>query len=67
MTSPTKIVYEHLKDYPTSTEGYKDIKAPAVVAAVYGEHMSTPREKPVAGAGRESTRTDGRAGPAAAP
>ncbi|MEZ5787021.1 MAG: hypothetical protein R3D62_11275 [Xanthobacteraceae bacterium] len=40
MASSTKIVYEHLKDYPTSTEGYREIKAPAIAAAVYGEHMS---------------------------
>lgn len=45
MASSTKIVYEHLKDYPTSTEGYKDIKAPAVAAAVYGEHMSNTTNK----------------------
>lgn len=49
MASSTKIIYEHLKDYPTSTEGYKDIKAPAVAAAVYGEHMSGSRSESTSG------------------
>lgn len=44
MASSTKINYEHLKDYPTSTEGYKEIKAPAVAAAVYGSAKKTPAD-----------------------
>jgi hypothetical protein len=43
MTKSTKIVYEHLKDYPTSTEGYREIGAPAVAAAVRSERM--PKEE----------------------
>lgn len=54
MASSTKIVYEHLKDYPTSTEGYKEIKAPAVAAAVYGEHMSGSRSQANATSGKSS-------------
>ena len=37
--SPTKIVYDHIKDYPTSTEGYHEIGIPAVAAALRYEHM----------------------------
>ena len=42
MTNSTKIVYEHLKDYPTSTEGYHEISAPAVAAALYCDHLPAP-------------------------
>jgi len=33
MSNSTKILYEHLKGYPTSTERYHDIGIPAVAAA----------------------------------
>ena len=39
MTNSTKILYEHLEGYPTSTEGYHDIGIPAVAAALRSEHM----------------------------
>jgi hypothetical protein len=39
MNDPNKILYEHLKDYPTSTEGYHEIGNRAVAAALYCEHM----------------------------
>jgi hypothetical protein len=39
MTNSTKILYEHLKDYPTSTEGYHDVSIPAVAAALRYEHL----------------------------
>ena len=39
MTNSTKILYEHLKDYPTSTEGYHEISIPAVAAALCCEQM----------------------------
>jgi hypothetical protein len=58
MTSSTKIVYEHLRDYPTSTEGYKEIKAPAVAAAVYGEHMSGSKSQSTASVDGKSARPD---------
>ena len=56
MASSTKINYEHLKDYPTSTEGYKEIKAPAIAAAVYGEHMSSSNKTTTSSA--KSAQTD---------
>lgn len=43
--SPTKIVYDHIKDYPTSTEGYHDIGIPAVAAALYCEQMPAPDDE----------------------
>ena len=49
MTNSTKILYEHLKDYPTSTEGFHDIGNRAVAAALCSEHMpelSEPRPEP---------------------
>jgi hypothetical protein len=58
MTNSTKIVYEHLRDYPTSTEGYKEIKAPAVAAAVYGEHMSGSKSQNTASVDGKSARPD---------
>lgn len=58
MASATKVMYEHLKDYPTSTEGYKEIKAPAVAAAVYGEHMSGSKGQGTASSGGNSARRD---------
>jgi hypothetical protein len=58
MASSTKIIYEHLKDYPTSTEGYKEIKAPALAAAVYGEHMSSSTSQGTASADDKSARRD---------
>lgn len=58
MSSSTKIVYEHLKDYPTSTDGYKPIKAPAIAAAVYGEHMSGSKSPGTASSGGESAQRD---------
>ena len=39
MTNSTKILYEHLKDYPMSTEGYHDVSIPAVAAALRYEHL----------------------------
>ena len=45
MTSSTKILYEHLKDYPTSTEGYHEIGIPAVAAALCCEQMSAPDDE----------------------
>jgi hypothetical protein len=33
MSASTNILYEHLKDYPTSTEGYYEIGNRAVAAA----------------------------------
>jgi hypothetical protein len=33
MNSQNKIIYEHLEDYPTSSEGYHEIDNPAVPAA----------------------------------
>jgi hypothetical protein len=39
MSTSNKILYEHLKDYPTSTEGYHEIGNRAVAAALYCEHM----------------------------
>ncbi|MEZ5889265.1 MAG: hypothetical protein R3D52_02780 [Xanthobacteraceae bacterium] len=39
MTKSTKILYEHLKDYPTSAEGYHDVSIPAVAAALRYEHQ----------------------------
>ena len=39
MNSQNKILYEHLKDYPLSTEGFHDIGNRAVAAALYFEHM----------------------------
>lgn len=58
MASSTKILYEHLKDYPTSTEGYREIKAPAIVAALYGEHMSASQRQSTAKSTEQSAQTD---------
>jgi len=44
-TSPTKIVYDHIKDYPTSTECFHDIGIPAVAAALRCEHMQAPADE----------------------
>jgi hypothetical protein len=44
MNSANKILYEHLKDYPTSTEGYNEINNRAVAAALCCEHMPELRE-----------------------
>jgi hypothetical protein len=51
MSGPNKIQYEHLEDYPTSTEGYRKIGNRAVAAALYCEHMpdiaeASPERKP---------------------
>jgi hypothetical protein len=43
MNNSTKILYDHLKDYPTSTEGYNDVSIPAVAAALRYEHK--PKEQ----------------------
>jgi hypothetical protein len=40
MNNSTKILYNHLKDYPTSTEGYHDVSIPAVAAALRFENRS---------------------------
>jgi hypothetical protein len=63
VTNSTKIIYEHLKDYPTSTEGYHEISAPALAAAVYCDHMPAPGDEPAAGPGREAARSDRRDDP----
>ena len=39
MNRSNKILYEHLKDYPTSTEGYNEISNRAVAGALCCEHM----------------------------
>jgi hypothetical protein len=51
MNDPNKILYEHLKDYPTSTEGYRGIGNRAVAAAVYWQRMpevaeASPEKQP---------------------
>jgi hypothetical protein len=46
MNSPNKILYEHLKDYPTSTEGFNDISNRAVAAALCSEHMEVSEASP---------------------
>lgn len=58
MPNSTKIMYEHLKDYPTSTEGYRDIKAPAVAAALYCEQMAAPVDERAADPARADRRFD---------
>jgi hypothetical protein len=45
MTNLTKIQYEHLKDYPASTEGYHEISIPAVAAALCCEQMPAPTDE----------------------
>ena len=45
MSNSTKILYEHLKDYPTSTEDYHEISFPAVAAALCCEHMPAPADE----------------------
>jgi len=47
MSDSTKILYEHLKDYPLSTEGYREVGIPAVAAALYCEHMPPPADERV--------------------
>jgi len=44
-TSAAKIVYDHIKDYPTSTEGFHDIGIPVVAAALRCEHMPAPEDE----------------------
>ena len=39
MNDQNKVLYEHLKDYPTSTDGYHEIGNRAVAAALCCEHM----------------------------
>jgi hypothetical protein len=51
MSSQNKVIYEHLKDYPRSTEGFHDIGNRAVAAALYAEHMpdvpeASPEKRP---------------------
>lgn len=58
MSNSTKILYEHLKDYPTSTEGFNEISAPALAAALYCEHLPAPSDEYSTGRGRESLRAD---------
>jgi hypothetical protein len=45
LTKSTKILYEHLKDYPTSTEGFHEISIPAVAAALCCEQMQVPDDE----------------------
>ena len=51
MNSPNKILYEHLRDYPTSTERYHKISNRSVAAALCCEHMpdlteASPEQRP---------------------
>ncbi len=51
MNSPNKILYEHLRDYPTSTERYYKISNRSVAAALCCEHMpdlteASPEQRP---------------------
>lgn len=59
MSSQNKIIYEHLKDYPLSTQGFHDIGNRAVAAALYAEHMpdvpeASPEKRPQCTAREES-------------
>ena len=47
MSDSTEILYEHLKDYPTSTEGFREISNRAVAAALCSEHMPPPADERV--------------------
>jgi hypothetical protein len=58
MSAASKILYEHLKDYPLSTEGYHDIGIPAVAAALRCEHMSAPADERVDRQAHELSSTD---------
>lgn len=54
-----KIQYDHLKDYPISTEGFSEISNRAVAAALCYEHMpevpeASPEERHHAGSQRRS-------------
>ena len=60
MTNSTKILYDHLKDYPTSTEGFHEIGNPSVAAALCAEHMpdipeASPERRPRVRGGSEGT------------
>ena len=44
MSTASKILYEHLKDYPLSTEGYHAVGMRAVSAALCCEHMPEPAD-----------------------
>ena len=62
MNNQNKILYEHLKDYPISTEGYHEIGNRSVAAALCAEHMpdlpeAGPESRPrVPGSSAEATR-----------
>jgi hypothetical protein len=45
MTNSTKIHYDHLKDYPTSTEGFHEVSIPAVAAALRYEHLPKKEDR----------------------
>jgi hypothetical protein len=47
MSAASKVLYKHLKDYPLSTEGYREVGIPAVAAALYCEHMQPPADERV--------------------
>ena len=47
MSAASTILYEHLKDYSLSTEGYREVGIPAVGAALYCEHMQPPADERV--------------------
>ena len=61
MNNSTKILYEHLKDYPISTEGYHEISNRSVAAALCAEHMpdlpeASPEPRPHVRRSLEETR-----------
>ena len=45
MSAASKILYEHLKDYPLSAEGYHEVGMRAVAAALCCEHMPAPTDE----------------------
>ena len=46
MSDPNEIQYEHLKDYPTSTEGYREIGNRAVAAAAWAHKPEVAEASP---------------------
>ena len=57
MGTSTKILCEHLKDYPTSTEGYHEIGNRAVAAALCSEHKPESDNERTGKRPEESQRT----------
>jgi hypothetical protein len=60
MTKSTKILYEHLKDYPTSTEGFHDVSIPAVAAALRYEHLPRSESREAHSRADEKEKTEHR-------